>query len=215
MTHSFWKTAVGKTIGAALTTLTLLGGLTACGGGGGSTDNTGATLASTDAPTRAQPASVGTVPRFAYVANSSSNTVSIYTVDASTGQWHPHGYVVTGRRPVSVTIDPSGQFAYVANTYGNSVSVYAINASTGALTKVGDDVPTGAAPRAITIDANHRFAYVSNSGGRSISIYAIDASSGALTKVGNDMPTGDGSSRLSSVHPVNLPIWFRKEHKHW
>jgi len=137
--HSLWKS-----VNAALAALALLGGLTACGGGGGGDTNTDATVVpvSTDAPATAQAASLATVPRFAYVANSASNTVSIYRVDASTGQWHPNGHAVTGDRPSAVTVDPSGQFAYVTNVYGNSISAYAVNASNGALTKVGDDLPT-------------------------------------------------------------------------
>ncbi|HLQ26476.1 MAG TPA: hypothetical protein VK138_11435, partial [Acidiferrobacterales bacterium] len=35
-------------------------------------------------------------PRFAYVANQTSNTVSIYTVNATTGQLRPNGYVTAG-----------------------------------------------------------------------------------------------------------------------
>jgi 6-phosphogluconolactonase (cycloisomerase 2 family) len=163
MTHTFWKT-----VGATLTALTLLAGLTACGGGGGGDT--------------------------ASTATSTSDTVSASLVDASTGQWHPNGYAITGRRPSSVSVEPSGQFAYVTNFYANSVSAYQINASTGALTKVGDDVPSGETPHAITFDAQHRYAYVTNRGG--ISIYAIDATSGALSKVGDDVTTGPGSISL-------------------
>ena len=194
MKHSLWKS-----VNAAFAALTLLGGLTACGGGGGSDSGAAVVPVSADVPTttpNAQPASLGTVPRFAYVANSASNTVSIYRVDASTGQWHPNGYAVTGDRPSAVTVDPSGQFAYVTNVYGNSISAYAVNASNGALTKVGDDLPTGENPTAITIDAQHRFAYVSMGKAGAISTYAIHAVSGALTKVGDDVPTGEGPHKL-------------------
>jgi 6-phosphogluconolactonase (cycloisomerase 2 family) len=190
MSHPLWKA-----IGATLAALTLLGGLTACGGGGGG-DTTAADPSNTSTTPTLTPASLA-VPRFAYVANSASNTVSIYLVDANTGQWRPQGYALTGDRPSSVTVDPSGQFAYVTNLYGNSISAYTINASNGTMTKVGDDVPTGQAPSRISIDAQHRFAYVANSGGGgSISIYAIDAATGALSKGGNDVPTGEGPLSL-------------------
>jgi len=189
--HSLWKS-----VNAAFAALALLGGLTACGGGGGGISDAEVVPASVDVPTTAQPASLGTVPRFAYVANSASNTVSIYRVDASTGQWHPNGYAVTGDRPSAVTVDPSGQFAYVTNVYGNSISAYAVNASNGALTKVGDDLPTGENPTAITIDAQHRFAYVSMGQAGAIATYAIDAVSGALSKVGGDVSTGEGPHKL-------------------
>jgi 6-phosphogluconolactonase (cycloisomerase 2 family) len=194
--HSLWKS-----VNAAFAALALLGGLTACGGGGGDT-NTEPTVVpvSTDTPTTAQPATVGTVgtvPRFAYVVNNNNNTtrnsVSIYTVDGITGQWHPHGYLDTGRSSGSVTVEPTGRFAYLTNTHEKSVSAYAINASNGALTKTGNDVPTSGAPRSITLHAKHPFAYVTSAtaSGGTISTYAINAVSGALTKVGDDVVTGD------------------------
>jgi hypothetical protein len=39
------------------------------------------------------------VPRFAYVPNVADNTVSIFTVDASTGQLRDNGYVLAGHGP--------------------------------------------------------------------------------------------------------------------
>src|SRR5229473_3740835 len=48
-------------------------------------------------------------PRFAYVANGDDGSVSIYAVDAASGQMRPNGYVLTDGYPVSVTVDPSGK----------------------------------------------------------------------------------------------------------
>src|SRR5262245_9248105 len=67
------------------------------------------------------------VPRFAYVANGGDNTLSIYTVNATTGQLRSNGYVTTGSNPIGVTVDPTGQFVYVANGDSNDISAYAIN----------------------------------------------------------------------------------------
>jgi hypothetical protein len=76
-------------------------------------------------------------PRFAYVANSADNTVSIYTVDAMSGQLRPNGYaLVGGSTPFSVTVAPSGKFAYVANSNSNNVSAFTIDATTGVLSPV-------------------------------------------------------------------------------
>ena len=123
------------------------------------------------------------VPRFAYVANSGDDTVSIYTVNATTGQLRHNGHAATGASPHCVTVDPSGRFAYVANWGSNSVSAYAINAQTGALTSVGA-LPAGTWPYAVTVDPSGRFAYVANEASFNISAYAIDGSTGVLTSVG-------------------------------
>jgi|GEM_PF-1580057 len=134
--------------------------------------------------------SQATVPRFAYVANNNSNTVSMYTVDGTTGELRHSGYVVTGTNPNSVTVDPSGKFVYVANNGSSNVSVYTINQTTGALT-AGTMVAAGTAPRAVTIDPSGKFAYVANQASNDISVYTIDQSTGALT-AGTTVAAGTG-----------------------
>jgi uncharacterized repeat protein (TIGR01451 family) len=89
------------------------------------------------------------LPRFAYVANESDNTISIYIVDATTGQLRHNGYVVAGTTPFSVTVDSSGRFVYVANfsSSTNNISGYTITASSGALAPIaGSPFPAGVAP---------------------------------------------------------------------
>ncbi len=67
------------------------------------------------------------VPRFAFVANTSDNTVSIYTVIASSGLLRDNGYVLVGTKPVAVTVTPNGQFLYVANSGSSNVSAFSVN----------------------------------------------------------------------------------------
>jgi len=133
------------------------------------------------------------VPRFAYTANFNDNTVSIYTVNAATGQLRHNGYVAAGTNPGSVAVDPSGKFAYVANNGSNNVSTYNINASTGALTSVGPAVAAGTDPASVTVDPTGKFVYVANSfngvGGNSVSAYRIDAPDGGLIRIDADPAT--------------------------
>ena len=65
---------------------------------------------------------------FAYVANTFSNNVSVYTIDGPTGAWTPvaGSPFATGLDPFSVTVDPTGRFAYVANNGSNNISAYTI-----------------------------------------------------------------------------------------
>jgi len=120
-------------------------------------------------------------PRFAYVANYGDNTISIYTVDAATGQLRHNGYVAAGSEPASVTVDPSGKFAYAANYGDNTISAYTFDGTTGALTAVGTAVAAGTHPYAVVMDPLGRFAYALNAGSNNISTYQINASTGALT----------------------------------
>src|SRR6185436_3844391 len=161
---------------AALSLVSLI--LTGCGDGGVGGPVTSATPV---------------VSRFVYVANQADDTVSIYALDAGSGQLRSLGYVAAGTTPFSVTIDASGRFAYVANGSSNNISSYTINATTGALTPVaGSPFPAGIGPVSVTVDARARFAYVANLGAN-VSAYTINATTGALTPVaGSPFPAGDG-----------------------
>ena len=131
--------------------------------------------------------------KFAYVANEGGFTptsVSMYTINATTGAVTLIGTIAADGRAVSVAIDPSGKFAYVADGGDNSdgskgvnVSMYTIDAATGVLTSIGK-IAAGISPFAIAIHPNGKFVYVGNSGSNDLSIYTIDATSGKLTLTG-------------------------------
>ena len=72
--------------------LSLIFILSACGGGGGGGD--GGTPMSGGSPPN-----TGNQPRFAYVANQGDGTVSVYAVDAASGQLRSRGYVPAGSTP--------------------------------------------------------------------------------------------------------------------
>jgi len=107
--------------------------------------------------------------KFAYVANTGSNTVSAYTIDAKTGAFTEvtGSPFAAGTAPISVTVDPAGKSAYVENTGSNTVSVYTIDARTGALRNRRDIAGrSGKLAIAIVKDAalvryTPKFAYVS------------------------------------------------------
>ena len=135
------------------------------------------------------------VPRFAYVANSNDNTISIYAVDAASGQLRVRGYTPTGAWPTSVAPHPSGQFLYAANRSANSVSAYAINTTTGALTNIGNQTSAGLLPDSVTVDPLGHYLYAIGSGGNTISIYPIHASTGTLGSP-TSLPVPPGANAL-------------------
>jgi len=130
-------------------------------------------------------------PRFAYVSNFIDFTVSIYTVNAISGQMRTNGYVQAGAaEPVSVAVDPLGKFAYVVNLGSDNISAFSVNPNTGALTAVCPAVPTGDGPRSMAVDPSGKFAYSANEFSNSVSAFAINASTGALTVAGPDVAAG-------------------------
>jgi 6-phosphogluconolactonase len=153
---------------------------------------------------RAFSVAVDPTGKFAYVTNSSnsspgeSNSVSMYTMNATTGALTSIGTIAAGTDPASVAVDPTGKFAYVTNSGSNDVSMYAINATTGALTSIGT-IAAGTGPASVAIDATGKFAYVTNSGSNDVSMYTINTTSGALTSTGT-IAAGSSPSSIA-IHP--------------
>jgi 6-phosphogluconolactonase (cycloisomerase 2 family) len=131
-----------------------------------------------------------TVPRFAFVANRDDNTVSVYTVDAATGQLRARGYSFAGNAPVAVAVDPSGQFVYTANESSADVSAFKLDPKTGQLISVGAAVPSAVNPSAIVVDPTGKFVYVANRGKNVVTSFKIDSTTGALSANGAPQPTG-------------------------
>ena len=73
-----------------------------------------------------------------YVADTRSDNVSAYTIDAISGVLKKvkGSPFAAGATPVYVTVDPTGKFAYVPNVGSNDISAYTINTTDGALTPV-------------------------------------------------------------------------------
>ena len=123
--------------------------------------------------------------RFAYVVNSATATVSMYTIDQNGILTSIGTPVATGATPYSVAVDPTGRFVYVVNLGGNTVSQYSINQTTGALTSITTAIATSASPYDVTVDPTGRYVYtISFAGGSNpavISGFSINQTTGALT----------------------------------
>lgn len=131
--------------------------------------------------------------RFAYAVNSSSNDVTTFAIDGTTGALSEVGTEVpAGANPASIALDPSGRFAYVANYSSHNVTTFAIDPTTGTLTQVGSDAAAGSNPLSIAVDPSGRFAYVANFGSDNVTAFAIDGTTGALSEVGTEVAAGSG-----------------------
>ena len=98
------------------------------------TPNTPAYVPAGNGPTAV---AVDPTSHFAYVVNRSDNSVSMYTIDPSTGNLtlnigptHSAGIVGTGSQPFRIAFDPSGKFVYVTNENA-PVSIYTVNTDGG------------------------------------------------------------------------------------
>jgi len=79
--------------------------------------------------------------RFAYASNEVTDTVSIFSVNQTTGALSLVGSPVAVANANGVIVDPSGKFLYVArNLAAQDLVAYSINATTGAITPVAGGV---------------------------------------------------------------------------
>jgi YVTN family beta-propeller protein len=121
-------------------------------------------------------------PFFGFAGGDSS--VSMYTINSTTGALTSIGMIAAGTGPDSVAVDPAGKFAYVTNFGSNDVSMYTIDATTGALASIGT-IAAGTGPDSVIVDPGGKFAYVMNFGSNDVSMYTIDATTGALISIGS------------------------------
>jgi len=131
-----------------------------------------------------------TIGRFAYVANSRSNDVSVFAIDPVSGALAaiPGSPFAAGTRPTGVAVDPAGKFAYVANYGSNNISAFVVDAATGALTSLNSGpFSAGTGPSSVAVNPDGNFLYVTNASTGSltspgsVSSYSIDRSSGAIS----------------------------------
>jgi len=157
------------------------------------------------ASTAPTPAPTTYSPRFGFEVNRGDNTLSVYLINAATGQWLHHGYVLTGATPVAVAVSANEQFVYSANDSG-SVSAYKLDVTTGRLTFVETET-AGTAPSALAVAPNNALLYVLNSGDDQIAVFAIDSSTGALSPATvPTYPVGDAPSALT-IHPTRALLY--------
>ena len=104
---------------------------------------------------------------FAYVANSSADTISQYSI-GSGGLLAPlaPSTVTTGDIPAAIGLDPTGRHAYVPNAGAPGISQFKVGAAGALEPMTPAAVATGNAasdfPYSIVVDPSGRFAYVPN-----------------------------------------------------
>lgn len=137
---------------------------------------------------------------YAYVTNGTSNSVSAYTICATTGALTPvaGSPFAAGAGPNTVAVDPTGKFAYVSNCCSENISAYKIRSS-GALTPVaGSPFAAGYGPQGVAADPAGKFVYVANVVSNDVSAYKININ-GALTSV-------IGSPFAAGISPVSVAV---------
>jgi 6-phosphogluconolactonase len=136
--------------------------------------------------------------QFSYGANAGDNTVSAYTVDATSGALAAVGPpVATGTSPHAIVGTQDKKYVFVGNEGSNDISAFAVNSASGALTAVpGSPFAAGTDPKALALYGT--YLYVANAGSDTVSAFAVDTSSGSLTPLSPaTFATGKGPSSIA------------------
>ncbi|QDP27140.1 lactonase family protein [Bradyrhizobium cosmicum] len=83
--------------------------------------------------------------RFLYASERTTNTLTGYKVDGTSGRLTTLGSVPTEKQPRGFHIDPSGRYLAAVGEMSDSMTVYSIDQSSGALAKL-KSYPTGKKP---------------------------------------------------------------------
>lgn len=148
--------------------------------------------------TNSSPDSVTVDPtgNFLYAVNQDQGTVSMFTINQTTGLLTPTtpAWVDTGSDPFAIAVSPNGKFAYVANNSSGptqGVWQYTITPGTGVLTpNTPASLGAGNGPTAVVVDPSNRFAYVTNRTDNTISMYTINPTTGNLSPNQTDVFPG-------------------------
>ncbi len=131
---------------------------------------------------------------YLYVANSLTNTVSVFNVGSSGALTQStFGPYNVGVNPSGLGTTPTGSFLYVANFGDNNVSAFAIcdavtnscsnsSAPDGSLTAVaGSPFSAGIGPVAMASDSSGSFLYVVDKSSNQVSQFRISSGTGAIS----------------------------------
>ena len=129
------------------------------------------------------PPPVGSVSNV-YAANGSSDTLSVFSRNTSSGALSGTNTIGTGSHPDIVVVSPDGKNVYTTNEYGHTISVFDRNLTSGDLSynsTINASEYSSSGPLGIAISADGKNVYVGCFNINRISIFDRNLTTGVLT----------------------------------
>ncbi len=132
-------------------------------------------------------------------ANNSANTLSVFSINQTTGALAALTTAATGGNPNTVFASPNGAFVYATNQTGGSVSAYAFNSVTGTLTPVaGSPFLAGGSPYGGCVSTTGAFVFTAGYASDNLAVFSVNPITGVLTQVpGSPFATALGPFAVS------------------
>jgi 6-phosphogluconolactonase len=136
-----------------------------------------------------------------------SSEIAVYDIDFASGGLSPAGTTNVGIRPVSISVDGSGQHLFVASYSDDTVQVHAIGSDGSVGSAPESSHSPGTNPHFIQADPSNAWVFVPVTNSDLVAQYAFDASSGTLTP--NQPPNVATGSNVGPRHLVFHPTLSR------
>ena len=138
------------------------------------------------------------IPKYFYALNQSDNSVSIFTVNKTTGELTQINTLIGGNSPSSIYIPPQGNYLYMASTSENKIILYTLDANTGGLTFT-NSYSGGSGVISLIADTEGRYLYSADSLSNKIFMFKINSTDGTLTPL-------TAVSVATGNYPIHLSI---------
>jgi len=139
-------------------------------------------------------------PRFAYVSNNSSSSISVYSVNPFTGMLTLISNATTSVAPMNMALDQNNKYLYVTSLGAGLLSMYTLDPNTGAFSNPNGTV-TATNSIGIAADYASRFAYAVENSPDNVFMYTMNSSNGLLSSNGT-IPTGGTTARSIVIDPA-------------
>ncbi|HUQ49853.1 MAG TPA: beta-propeller fold lactonase family protein [Terriglobales bacterium] len=164
-------------------------------------DSTGVLTAISGSPFPAgiSPSALASDPagKFLYVANTGSDSINAYSIDATTGGLTALGTVNLNGGPAGLAVHPTGKFLYAAID-SQGIDAFTI-ATNGSLTLIRNVPPLlNGRPQAIAIESTGKYLYAAD-GVSGVEFFTINATTGDLTSARTTpFPAGTGPVAITT-----------------
>lgn len=152
---------------------------------------TDVSLAGFDAGNGARHVDVNAASTRAYVVDELGNTVTVMSMNPSSGALAAIQTISTlepgfsGQNTTAeIQITPDGKHVIASNRGDDSLAVFDVAASDGRLTRVARVATGGSSPRHFSIDQTGQFLFVGNQGSGNVVVMKIDAATGVPAPIG-------------------------------
>lgn len=129
---------------------------------------------------------------YLYTANTSSNSISIFGINADGSLSSVPGSPLNDgySSPINMVFDATGDFLYVANQGSSNITAYAIDSTTGLPSALNSSTATNAYgtntnPAFLAIDPDGKYLFVGNQNAGHAAVQALSINDGGLTILTN------------------------------